>query len=211
MTGTNDMGGTVKNIETVIADIEENLPSGYDLDFSGPYEDMQEAFVTLGLALLLAIILVYSVMASQFESLRQPFIVMFTMPLAIIGVMLILGITGTTLSVVSFVGVIILAGIVVNNGIVLIDHINQLRLSGMVTYEAILQGGMDRLRPVLITAITTIGGMLPMAISSGEGSELKSPMALTVIGGLISATFLTLIVIPIIYSIIAKRKKRIEE
>ncbi|MCD4795755.1 MAG: efflux RND transporter permease subunit [Candidatus Cloacimonetes bacterium] len=211
VTGTNDMGGTVKNIQTAIADIEENLPSGYYLDFGGAYEDMQEAFVTLGLALLLAIILVYSVMASQFESLRQPFIVMFTMPLAIIGVMLILGITGTTLSVVSFVGVIILAGIVVNNGIVLIDHINQLRMSGMVKYEAILQGGMDRLRPVLITALTTIGGMLPMAISSGEGSELKSPMALTVIGGLISATFLTLIVIPIIYSIIAKRKKRIEE
>ncbi len=211
VTGTNDMGGTVKNIQAAIADIEENLPSGYYLDFGGAYEDMQEAFVTLGLALLLAIILVYSVMASQFESLRQPFIVMFTMPLAVIGVMLILGITGTTLSVVSFVGGIILAGIVVNNGIVLIDHINQLRMSGMVKYEAILQGGMDRLRPVLITALTTIGGMLPMAISSGEGSELKSPMALTVIGGLISATFLTLIVIPIIYSVVAKRKKRVEE
>jgi HAE1 family hydrophobic/amphiphilic exporter-1 len=211
VTGTNDMGGTVKNIQAAIADIEENLPSGYYLDFGGAYEDMQEAFVTLGLALLLAVILVYSVMASQFESLRQPFIVMFTMPLAVIGVMLILGITGTTLSVVSFVGGIILAGIVVNNGIVLIDHINQLRMSGMVKYEAILQGGMDRLRPVLITAITTIGGMLPMAISSGEGSELKSPMALTVIGGLISATFLTLIVIPVIYSIIAKSKKRVEE
>ena len=211
VTGTNDMGGTVKNIQAAIADIEENLPSGYYLDFGGAYEDMQEAFVTLGLALLLAIILVYSVMASQFESLRQPFIVMFTMPLAVIGVMLILGITGTTLSVVSFVGGIILAGIVVNNGIVLIDHINQLRMSGMVKYEAILQGGMDRLRPVLITALTTIGGMLPMAISSGEGSELKSPMALTVIGGLISATFLTLIVIPIIYSVVAKKKKRMEE
>ncbi|NQV19582.1 MAG: efflux RND transporter permease subunit [Armatimonadetes bacterium] len=211
VTGTNDMGGTVKNIQKAIADIEENLPMGYYLDFGGAYEDMQEAFVTLGLALLLAIILVYSVMASQFESLRQPFIVMFTMPLAVIGVMLILGITGTTLSVVSFVGGIILAGIVVNNGIVLIDHINQLRMSGMVKYEAILQGGMDRLRPVLITALTTIGGMLPMAISSGEGSEMKSPMALTVIGGLISATFLTLIVIPIIYSVVAKKKKRIEE
>ena len=211
VTGTNDMGGTVKNIQAAIADIEENLPSGYYLDFGGAYEDMQEAFVTLGLALLLAIILVYSVMASQFESLRQPFIVMFTMPLAVIGVMLILGITGTTLYVVSFVGGIILAGIVVNNGIVLIDHINQLRMSGMVKYEAILQGGMDRLRPVLITALTTIGGMLPMAISSGEGSELKSPMALTVIGGLISATFLTLIVIPIIYSVVAKKKKRMEE
>ena len=211
VTGTQDIGGTVKKVKTEISDILKDLPAGYYVDFGGAYKDMQEAFKTLALALLLAAVLVYIVMASQFESIRQPFVVMFTMPLAIIGVLMMLGITATTLSVASFVGVIILAGIVVNNGIVLIDHINQLRMSGMVKYEAILQGGMDRLRPVLITAITTIGGMLPMAISSGEGSELKSPMALTVIGGLISATFLTLIVIPVIYSVVAKRKKRIEE
>ena len=211
VTGTNDMGGTVKNIQLAVADILEELPPGYFVDFGGAYEDMQEAFLTLAGAMLLAIILVYSVMASQFESLRQPFIVMFTMPLAVIGVMLILAFTGTTLSVASFVGVIILAGIVVNNGIVLIDHMNQLRLQGMAKFDAILQGGADRIRPVLITALTTMGGMLPMAIASGEGSELKSPMALTVIGGLLSATFLTLIVIPVIYSMIAKKELKVEE
>ena len=172
---------------------------------------MQEAFKTLSLALLLAVVLVYIVMASQFESLRQPFIVMFTIPLAVIGVMFILGITGTTLSVVSFVGGIILSGIVVNNGIVLIDHMNQLRLKGMEKRDAIIQAGKDRLRPVLITAITTMMGMLPMALSTSEGSELKAPMALTVIGGLISATFLTLIFLPVVYSIIAKKKVGIEE
>ncbi|RLC53189.1 MAG: hypothetical protein DRH79_03990 [Candidatus Cloacimonadota bacterium] len=211
VTGTNDMGGTVKNIQLAVADILEELPPGYFVDFGGAYEDMQEAFLTLAGAMLLAIILVYSVMASQFESLRQPFIVMFTMPLAVIGVMLILAFTGTTFSVASFVGVIILAGIVVNNGIVLIDHMNQLRLQGMAKFDAILQGGADRIRPVLITALTTMGGMLPMAIASGEGSELKSPMALTVIGGLLSATFLTLIVIPVIYSMIAKKELKVEE
>jgi len=211
VTGTNDMGGTVKKIQLAVADILEELPPGYFVDFGGAYEEMQEAFLTLAGAMLLAVILVYSVMASQFESLRQPFIVMFTMPLAVIGVMLILAATGTTLSVASFVGVIILAGIVVNNGIVLIDHMNQLRLSGMAKLEAILQGGADRIRPVLITALTTMGGMLPMAIAGGEGSELKSPMALTVIGGLISATFLTLIVIPVIYSMISKKELKVEE
>ncbi len=211
ISGTKDMGGVVKNVEANISDIVEDLPTGYFLDIGGAYEDMKEGFKTLSLALLLAVVLVYIVMASQFESLRQPFIVMFTMPLAVIGVMFILGITGTTLSVVSFVGGIILSGIVVNNGIVLIDHINQLRLKGMEKRAAIIQGGKDRLRPILITAITTMMGMLPMALSTSEGSELKSPMALTVIGGLISATFLTLILLPIIYSIIAKKKVGIEE
>ncbi|HPR16942.1 MAG TPA: efflux RND transporter permease subunit [Candidatus Cloacimonadota bacterium] len=211
VTGTNNVGNIVKNIQSSVADITDDLPSGYYVDFGGSYKDMQEAFVTLAGALLLAIILVYSVMASQFESLRQPFIVMFTMPLALIGVMIILGLTGTTLSVITFVGIIILAGIVVNNGIVLIDHMNQLRLAGMELKSAIIQAGKDRIRPVLITAITTLCGMLPMAISTGQGSQMKAPMALTVIGGLISATFLTLIVIPAIYSIVAKRDIKTEE
>jgi len=211
ITGTQDMGGVVDNVQAQISDIVADLPPGYFLNIGGAYEDMNEAFKTLSLALLLAVVLVYIVMASQFESLRQPFIVMFTIPLAVIGVMFILGITGTTLSVVSFVGGIILSGIVVNNGIVLIDHMNQLRLKGMEKRDAIIQAGKDRLRPVLITAITTMMGMLPMALSTGEGSELKAPMALTVIGGLISATFLTLIFLPVIYSIIAKKKVGIVE
>ncbi|RLC49138.1 MAG: hypothetical protein DRZ79_06405, partial [Candidatus Cloacimonadota bacterium] len=179
---------------------------GYFVEFGGSYKDMKEAFLSLGFALILAIVLVYIVLASQFESLKQPFIIMFTLPLGVIGVMLVLALTGTTLSVASFVGGIILAGIVVNNGIVLIDHMNQLRTKGMKKTEAIIKAGSDRMRPVLITAITTMMGMLPMALSRQEGSELKSPMALTVIGGLLSATFFTLVVIPIIYSLVVKDK-----
>jgi HAE1 family hydrophobic/amphiphilic exporter-1 len=205
--GTSDVGGTVRKLRTDLSDLEDRLPPGYFITYGGSYEDMIEAFIALSLALLLAVILVYTVMASQFESFKQPFIVMFTMPLAIVGVLLMLVATGTTLSIASFVGGIILAGIVVNNGIVLIDHINQLRQSGMDKFKAIIQAGSDRMRPVLITASTTILGMLPMAISSQEGSELKSPMALTVIGGLITATFFTLIVIPVIYSLMIKDKE----
>lgn len=206
ITGTKDIGGTVKRVKSAIADITQNLEPGYFVEFGGSYKDMKEAFLSLGFALILAIVLVYIVLASQFESLKQPFIIMFTLPLGVIGVMLVLALTGTTLSVASFVGGIILAGIVVNNGIVLIDHMNQLRTKGMKKTEAIIKAGSDRMRPVLITAITTMMGMLPMALSRQEGSELKSPMALTVIGGLLSATFFTLVVIPIIYSLVVKDK-----
>jgi HAE1 family hydrophobic/amphiphilic exporter-1 len=137
ITGTRDIGGVVGNVKNEIQDVIDNLPAGYFVEFGGSYSDMQEAFKTLGLALALAIILVYLVMASQFESLKQPFVVMFTIPLAVIGVFYILFLTGITLSVASFVGGIILAGIVVNNGIVLIDHVNQLRLGGMEEHKAI--------------------------------------------------------------------------
>ncbi len=206
ITGTRNVGGVVGNVRDGIQDIISELPSGYFIEFGGTYQDMQEAFKTLGIALILAIVLVYLVMASQFESLKQPFVVMFTIPLAAIGVFLILFFTGITLSVASFIGGIILTGIVVNNGIVLIDHANQLRRGGIEDHKAILQAGSDRLRPVLITAITTIMGMLPMALSTGEGAEIKVPMALTVIGGLITATFFTLLIIPVIYTVIEKIK-----
>src|SRR5690554_5944220 len=208
ITGTRNVGGVVGNVRTEIEDIIDDLPPGYFIEFGGTYRDMQEAFQTLGIALILAIVLVYLVMASQFESLRQPFVVMFTIPLAAIGVFLILFLTGITLSVASFIGGIILTGIVVNNGIVLVDHVNQLRLGGMEDHKAILQAGSDRLRPVLITAITTMMGMLPMALSTGEGAEIKVPMALTVIGGLITATFFTLLIIPVIYTVVEKIKFR---
>ncbi len=215
--GTRDVGGSVQLVRDEISDIMQDMPPGYYLEFGGAYQDMMEAFQTLGLALLLAVILVYAVMASQFESLKQPLIIMFTMPLAFIGVMAMLLITGITLSVASFVGIIILSGIVVNNGIVLVDHINQLRNGGMEKHKAIVQAGSDRVRPVLITAITTMMGMLPMALSTGEGAELKVPMAATVIGGLISATFFTLFIIPTLYSLFDKisfkswGKRRIKE
>lgn len=196
-----DIASLSNDIKKVIKPIQDDLPIGYSIEMSGAYEDMKENFKTLFLGLILSIILVYIVMASQFESLKQPFVVMFTVPLAFIGVAFALFITRTTISVTSFVGLIVLGGIVVNNGIVLIDYVNQLREQGMGKHEALIKAGYDRIRPVFITSFTTIIGMLPMALSRGEGSEMKSPMAITIIGGLLSATFLTLIVIPVIYSL----------
>jgi len=200
-----DLGSLVKGIEKAIQPVVETFPPGYDFVISGEQEQMQDAFGDLWIAMLLAVILVYAIMAALFESLTQPIVIMITLPLAIIGVIWAFVITGATLSVVSFVGMIILAGIVVNNGIVLVDHVNQLRhREKFDECKALIQGGVDRLRPILITAITTIIGMLPMAVSSGSGSELRSPMALTVIGGLVSATFLTLFYVPIFYSLASR-------
>jgi len=195
--------GTVKAaLEKEIAKMD--IPKDVSIDFGGSAENMKDSFKDLAMLIVFSLILVYIVMASQFESLKQPFVVMFTVPLAFIGVAFALFITQTTISVASFVGVIILGGIVVNNGIVLIDYTNQLRNQGIEKHEALLKAGYDRLRPVFITSFTTVIGMLPMAISQGEGSEMKSPMAITIIGGLLSATFFTLVVIPVIYSLVDK-------
>jgi HAE1 family hydrophobic/amphiphilic exporter-1 len=163
---------------------------------------MVDAFIKLFAGLMLAILLVYMVMAGQFEAFVHPLVIMVTMPLSLIGVTAVLLLTGTPFSVVTFVGVIMLAGIVVNNGIVLIDHINQLRASGMERREAVIQGGSDRVRAVLITSGTTITGLLPMALIPGRGAELTADMALTVAGGLASATVLTLVIVPVVYEIL---------
>ncbi|MGC9314714.1 MAG: efflux RND transporter permease subunit [bacterium] len=194
-----DVGSLVADIEKTIKPVTSRFGPGYDYEISGEQEQMQDAFKDLVLAMILAIILVYAIMASLFESLVQPMVIMITLPLAALGVMWIFLITGATLSVVSFVGAIILAGIVVNNGIVLVDHTNKLREEGLCEEDAIIQSGTDRIRPVLITALTTMIGMFPMAIASGSGSEMSSPMALTVIGGLFTATILTLFYVPIFY------------
>ena len=201
-----DVGSVVKDIKTRLSDYD--LPSGYFIEYGGSYKQMQDTFGTLGWALALGILLVYMVMASQFESLIHPFIVMFEMPLAFIGVGLALFVTGQTLSLPSFMGVIMLAGIVVNNAIVLIDYVNQLRKKGMSEFDALVAGGTTRLRPILITSITTILGMLPMALARQEGSEMMRPMAIAVIGGLLVSTLLTLVVIPVIYSLVEKFSKR---
>jgi len=200
--GQRPLGLVVGDVKARLARLSGALPSGYWIDFKGQYEQMQEAFGQLALALLISILLVYMVMASQFESLVHPFVIMFTIPLAIIGVLYILVLSGTSFSVAAFVGVIILAGIVVNNGIVFIDFVNQQRREGMAMREAVLFGGRSRLRPILITAGTTVMGMVPMALSRAEGSELSVPMALTIIGGLFTSTVLTLFVIPVIYQFI---------
>ena len=198
-----------RDIASVIADIDEalepvraSLPAGYRIEFGGTFEEMQEAFLILAGALLLAVLLVYMVMASQFEAFGHPLVIMFTVPLAWIGVVAVLLVTGTPISVVTFVGVIMLAGIVVNNGIVLVDYINQLRRSGMDRREAVIQGGTTRLRAVLITSGTTIAGLLPMALWPGNGAELTADMAKTVAGGLAAATFLTLVILPVVYELV---------
>jgi HAE1 family hydrophobic/amphiphilic exporter-1 len=151
------------------------------------------------MAFALALFLVYIVMASQFESMVQPFLIMMTVPLALIGVILVLFATGTTVSIMVFIGLIILAGIVVNNAIVLIDYINTLQARGASKTEAIVDAGRARLRPILMTTLTTVLGLTPMALGLGEGAEIRTPMAITVIAGLSVSMLLTLIVIPILY------------
>jgi len=166
---------------------------------AGEREQMRESFNSLQFALILSIVLIYMIMAAQFESLWQPFIIMFTVPLSFIGVCISLYITKTTLNVVAIFGVILLGGIVVNNGIVLIDCINALIKEGKNTYEAAIEAANTRLRPILMTSLTTILGLLPLALGIGEGAELRSPLAITVMGGLTVSTFLTLVVIPTMY------------
>lgn len=195
-----DLGSILNDIKARVDKM--NLPSGYFVEYGGEAKRMRETFVALGSVFILAILLIYMIMAAQFESLVHPFTVMFTVPFGLIGVILILLLTGNSLSMVSLLGVIILTGVVVNNGIVLVDYVNQLRAKGMSKEEALIHGGVTKLRAVLLTAATATFGMLPMAISNSEGSELRSPMALAVIGGLVVSTFLTLIIVPTVYSIL---------
>lgn len=193
-----------RKISDVVKDVEELIngikrESGYMVKLAGESAEMKRSFASLEFALILALILVYMIMAAQFESLTQPLIILFTVPLSIIGVLLLLFITGTSLNVVAFLGVIILGGIVVNNGIVLIDYTNILIKRGMDVTEAVIEASIARLRPILMTALTTILGLLPMALAVGRGSELRAPMAVSVMGGLTVATFFTLGVIPAIF------------
>jgi HAE1 family hydrophobic/amphiphilic exporter-1 len=182
------------------------MPDGISALVSGQSEEMQASFQSMQFALALAIFLVYLVMASQFESLIHPFVILFTIPLALVGAVLALFITGTTINIVALIGVIMLAGIVVNNAIVLVDLINQLRAQGKERIEAIMEAGSARLRPILMTSLTTALGLLPMAVGFGEGAEVRAPMAITVIGGLLVSTFLTLVVIPVVYSLMDRKQ-----
>ncbi len=204
-----DLRTAMSAVSKAIEPIEAQLPQGYNIDFGGQYEDMMSAFGQLLAALVLAIMMVYMVMAAQFESFSHPFSIMFTMPLAFVGVIWAFLLTGTTLSVPTFLGVIMLAGIVVNNGIVLVDYVNQLRRQGMDIISAALEGSATRLRPVLITSLTTMGAMVPMAISTKEGGETMAPLALTIIGGLGAATVFTLVVVPVVYTLVDAASARI--
>jgi multidrug efflux pump subunit AcrB len=197
-----DLGGATRAIYSIFDDI--SLPSDFAFNVSGQNREMETSMNSLMFAMILAIFLVYVVMASQFESLVHPFVIIFTVPLALIGVVLMLYAAGISISVMVFIGFIMLVGIVVNNAIVLIDYINTLRRRGMAKVDAILLAGKVRLRPILMTTTTTVLGLLPMALGMGEGAEIRTPMAVTVIAGLISATVLTLIVIPTIYNLVAR-------
>ena len=176
-----------------------DIPEDFTVKLAGESEEMTESFASLRFALIFSILLVYMIMAAQFESFWQPFIIMAAVPLSIIGVLAALFVTGTSVNVVAILGVIMLGGIVVNNGIVLIDYLNLLRSRGKSVEEAVVEASKARLRPILMTALTTILGLMPMALAFGEGSELRSPLAISVIGGLFIATFLTLLVIPALY------------
>ena len=183
-------------------------PAGYSIRLAGSYEDQQESFGKLiGLGLLI-IFLVYVVMASQFESFSKPTIIMFTVPFALSGVILALWITGVSLDMIGALGIVLLVGIVVKNGIVLVDYINLMRERGYELNEAIQMSGQSRMRPVLMTAFTTILGMVPMAVSQGEGAEMWRPLGIVVIGGLTVATFLTLYIVPVIYGAMSKKGER---
>jgi HAE1 family hydrophobic/amphiphilic exporter-1 len=201
-----DLSGIISEIMEKSKSVVDNLPEGYFYEMGGQYKDMIESFKTMGLALLLAIVLVYAVMASQFENLKFPFIIMFTIPMAFIGVVALMALTGKHISLSAIMGFIMLGGIVVNNGIVMVDYINQLIARGMVKYDAVIKGAVIRMRPILITALSTICGMLPMALSSSEGAEMRSPMAIALIGGLFASTLLTLFIVPVLYTMFSKIK-----
>ena len=200
-----DLGQASAEVEQIIADIP--LPSGLSVRVAGQSDEMQRSFRSLVMALALAVFLVYLVMASQFESLLHPFVILMTVPLALTGAILALWMTGSTLSVVVFIGMIMLVGIVVNNAIVLVTRINQLRDEGRRRHAAIVEAARARLRPIVMTTLTTVLGLLPLAIGLGEGAEMRAPMAITVIGGLLLATLLTLIVIPVFYSVLDRRRR----
>jgi len=199
-----DLGSVSKDIERLVASM--SIPEGVTVELGGENEEMQRSYRSLILALVLAVFLVYLVMAAQFESFLHPFIIMFTCPLAAIGVVVTLLATGKPVSVLVFIGVILLAGIVVDNGIVMIDYINTLRRQGATKGEAIRSASLIRLRPVLMTTLTTVLGLLPMAFGLGAGAELQAPMALTVIGGLVIGTILTLFVVPLLYGAFERGK-----
>ncbi len=200
------LGEMTKSVNEAIDKLK--LPDEVKMSYSGDRELFESAANDMMLALILAVVLVYIVMAAQFESFKYPFVIMFSVPLMVIGVAIGLFVTNTPISVTSIIGVLVLVGIVVNNGIVLVDYINQQKEKGMASYDAIVISVKNRVRPILMTALTTILGLLPLALGIGEGTEINQPMGIAVIGGLISSTFLTLFIVPIIYSLFDKETRR---
>ena len=207
MVGANvALGDAVTEVNGLLADYE--VPSGITLELGGSIEDQGEAFGDIGLLLILIIVLVYIVMATQFESLIYPFIIMFTLPFAMSGVFIALWLTNTPLSIIALIGAIMLVGIVTKNGIVMVDYMNLLVERGMPVRDAVIEGGKSRLRPVLMTSLTTVLGMMPMSLGIGEGSEIWQPMGISVVGGLFMSTLLTLFIVPSLYAMLEGRRER---
>ena len=197
------LGQVADEVQDLIDDME--IPDGIDVEIAGQITEQGESFADLYTILIIGILLVYMVMAAQFESLKDPFIIMFAIPFTLVGIILAFFVTGITLSVTTFIGVIMLMGIVVNNGIVLVDYTNLLRKRGYELKDAVVEAGRSRMRPVLMTSFTTMLGMLPMALSKGMGREMYSPLGVTIIGGLLVSTIITLILVPTIYSIFHRK------
>jgi HAE1 family hydrophobic/amphiphilic exporter-1 len=194
-----DLGSIAAEVQALLDRIPR--PVGYDLTVAGNYEEQRKAFRELVVSLVLSLVLVYMVLACQYESLRDPLVVMFSVPVAAVGVLATLYVTGTTLNVQSFIGCIMLGGIVVNNAILLVDQAGRLVREGMPTHDALAEAGRRRLRPILMTTLTTILGLLPLALGIGEGSDAQAPLARAVVGGLTGSTLITLLLIPVVYSL----------
>lgn len=203
------LGDVTAQVEEKIDELD--LPDDFAMSYTGDQELLQDALDDLALAFILAVIFVYLVMAAQFESLKYPFVIIFTIPLIVIGVMIALTVTRTPIGITAIIGLIVLAGIVLNNGIVLVDFINQLKASGWRTYDAIIEAVKVRARPIIMTAVTTILGLIPLSLGIGEGAEIQQPLGITVIGGLISSTFLSLFIIPIVYSLFDKETRHLNK
>jgi HAE1 family hydrophobic/amphiphilic exporter-1 len=200
-----DLGSMGSDVQALLDQIPR--PVGYDLTVAGNFEEQQKAFRELVISLILALVLVYMVLACQYESLRGPLVVMFSVPLAVIGVLVTLFITKTTLNVQSYIGCIMLGGIVVNNAILLVDQTGHLVRSGMGIRDALTEAGRRRLRPILMTTMTTILGLMPLSLGLGEGTDAQAPLARAVVGGLTGSTLITLVLIPAVYSLFHSNSK----
>ncbi len=203
-----DLGAAVSEVEQMVSQSnarDGGLGAGIGMHIGGQGEELKQSLTSLLFAFALAVFLVYLVMASQFESLLHPFVILFTIPLALVGAILALLVTGSTISVVVFIGLILLVGLVTKNAIILIDKVNQLREGGLAKRESLVEGARSRLRPIMMTTLCTLFGFLPLALAFGEGAEVRSPMAITVIGGLLVSTLLTLVVIPVVYDLLDRR------
>jgi HAE1 family hydrophobic/amphiphilic exporter-1 len=192
------LGEAVADVEKKLANVDK--PAGFQFVFGGQTKNMRETFGNLMLALFVAVVFIYFVLASQFESFIHPFTIMAALPLAIVGALLLLFLTGLPINMPSLIGIVLLLGLVTKNSILLVDYTNELRARGHSMVEALLEAGPTRLRPILMTSAAMVLGMLPTALSRGEGSEFRSPMSIAVIGGVITSTVLTLVVVPVVYT-----------